>query len=87
MLVYFLHTHTHPSTFLRDRNFFGSVNGQTDHIFSDRNGVPIKKFGNSDGIGIFSEFRSEFATKLLETREENNTLKLITISIKLHYKH
>ena len=65
MPVYYLHTYTRPSTFIRDRNIFGILYRQTDHIFSDRNDVPIKKFGYSDGIGIFSEFRSEFATKLI----------------------
>ena len=43
----------------------------TDDFFSDRKHVPTNFSGNSDGIGIFSEFRSESATKGRDYRHAN----------------
>ncbi len=38
--------------------------------FSDRNSVPKEMSGTSDGIGFFSEFRSEGATKLTHDQKD-----------------
>ena len=51
------------------------TDGRTIPI-SDRNGVPIRFFGNSDKIGILSEFCSEGATKISTMRSPILILKI-----------
>ena len=60
---YDLYIHIGHGTFLRNRNVSEMSTDRRTILISDRNTVPIKILGISDGIGIFSEFRSESATK------------------------
>ena len=50
---------------LHNRNFFGKMTDGQTFPTSDKKHVPIKISGNSEKIGIPSEFWSEGATKIL----------------------
>ncbi len=55
------------------------MGGQTI-LGSDKNAIPMQTSGTSDGIGIFSEIRSECATKLESLNNQKSLIEKTLIA-------